>query len=95
MRTGLLGKQSYPVLEGISYVDGSHDAYSLKAASIYNPDPERSDDSRVVKSRHTGSKVWADIRGAIKAIGRSSRSSTCPDTRAWGHITRLTCGTSF
>ncbi|KAF4996462.1 hypothetical protein FDECE_12435 [Fusarium decemcellulare] len=35
---------------------------------------ENPDGQPVLKLRHTGSKVWKDIRGAIKAIGRSSRS---------------------
>lgn len=39
------------------------------------PVPEASANNHVLSFRRTSSRVWSDIRGAIKAIGRSSNSS--------------------
>ena len=78
MRPGLPGKRGYPKLEDddrqhpipVPPADGPA-ASRLYAAG----DRHNASDPNFLKARHAGSKVWLDLRGAIRAIRRSSRNS--------------------
>ncbi|KAM5383620.1 hypothetical protein ACJZ2D_001857 [Fusarium nematophilum] len=52
---------------------GSKKIRPSSSSSVSNGE-ENVEGQPVLRLRHTGSKVWRDIRGAIKAIGRSSHS---------------------
>ncbi|KAI9171594.1 FK506-binding protein [Paramyrothecium foliicola] len=54
-----------------------------------SPEHEIQADPNVLKLCHASSKVWSDIRGAIKAIGRKSHSSVSEASTIidWGPVT--------
>ncbi|KND90226.1 Serine/threonine-protein kinase cbk1 [Tolypocladium ophioglossoides CBS 100239] len=70
MRPGLLTKRSCPVLEPTPVIAPNVPS-PLQAADREDPH-----DGNVLKIGHGGSSVWSEIRGAIRAIGRTSRTES-------------------
>ncbi|CAM1506721.1 Fc.00g063620.m01.CDS01 [Cosmosporella sp. VM-42] len=74
MGSALLQKRSFPLLPTFS-ID-SVDAPTAPSSLPCSGDRGSPVDLHVLKLRDASSKVWSDIRGAIKAIGRSSRGAS-------------------
>ncbi|KAF7561124.1 hypothetical protein G7046_g3022 [Stylonectria norvegica] len=74
MTPTLVNKASYQFLHAFS--GDSLDTVEATSPPCSADQDSPGDQSHVLKLRRGSSKVWSDIRGAIKAIGRSSRGGS-------------------
>ncbi|KAL3962034.1 hypothetical protein ACCO45_003557 [Purpureocillium lilacinum] len=71
MRSSLLNKRSCPVLEPTPLI--APDAMSSLQSADSRSSPM---ESGALKAGHSSSRVWSEIRGAIRALGRNSHSDS-------------------
>ena len=72
MRHGLVNKRSNSILNGPASPAPTALTACVSPLSDQQENVVLGPD--VMKLRHVGSKVWSDIRGAVKAIGRGSQN---------------------
>jgi hypothetical protein len=84
MRPGLTGKRSYPGLDSVPIpIPGG----TGRPGGLYVAGQQHNaSDPSVLKARHAGARVWSDLRGAIRAIGRSSRNSKYLVRSSWAVV---------